>query len=142
MYYTRYQVQNASVDFEKCLIIPSMLPDFVNCSTSVEATQDGKQAYCFHGDLYFDEDDNFCPKCHCRMHIHDKYSIRLRHLCIGGSVSFIMLNKHRFICPECRETVMQEIPFKAKHHQITRELEIYTEELLLVPATQTSRSRS
>ncbi len=42
MYYTTNQVQNASADFEKCLVIPSMLTDFVNTDTSVEATIGGK----------------------------------------------------------------------------------------------------
>ena len=37
MYYTTNQVQNASADFENCLVIPSMLTDFVNTGTSVEA---------------------------------------------------------------------------------------------------------
>lgn len=41
MYYTTNQVQNASADFENCLVIPSMLTDFVNTGTSVEATKGG-----------------------------------------------------------------------------------------------------
>ena len=48
MYYTTNQVQNASEDFENCLVTPSMLTDFVNTGTSVEATKGGKEAYCFH----------------------------------------------------------------------------------------------
>ena len=130
MYYTTNQVQNASADFENCLVIPSMLTDFVNTGTSVEATKGGKEAYCFHGDLYFDSDDYRCPDCNCRMHIHNKYSVRLRHLCFGNRVSFVMLDKHRFICPECGKTVMQRISFKADHHNITQELLSYTEDLL------------
>lgn len=130
MYYTTDQVQNASADFENCLVIPSMLTDFVNTGTSAEATKGGKEAYCFHGDLYFDNDDYRCPDCNCRMHIHNKYPVRLRHLCFGSRVSFVMLDKHRFICPECGKTVMQTIPFKADHHNITQELLTYTEDLL------------
>ena len=44
MYYTTNQVQNASADFENCLVIPSMLTDFVNTGTSVEATKGGKES--------------------------------------------------------------------------------------------------
>ena len=44
MYYTTNQVQNASADFENCLVIPSMLTDFVNTGTSVEATKGGTQS--------------------------------------------------------------------------------------------------
>ena len=101
MYYTTNQVQNASADFEKSLVIPSMLTDFVNTSTSVEATKGGKEAYWFHEDLDFDINNYRCPDCNCRTHIHTKYPVRLRHLCFGGRVSFVMLDKHRFICPEC-----------------------------------------
>ena len=61
MYYTTNQVQNASADFEYCLVIPSMLTDFVNTGTSVEATKGGKESYCFHGDLNFDSDEYRCP---------------------------------------------------------------------------------
>lgn len=37
MNYIINQTQNASADFEKCLVIPLMLTDFVNTGTSVEA---------------------------------------------------------------------------------------------------------
>ena len=87
MYYTTNQVQNASADFEKCLVIPSMLTDFVNTGTSVEAMKGGKEAYCFHGDLDFDIEEYRCPDCNCRMHIHNKYPVGLRHLCFSSKVS-------------------------------------------------------
>lgn len=122
MYYTTNPVQNASADFENRLVIPSMLTDFVNTGTSVEVTKGGKEAYCFHVDLDFDINNYRCPDCNCRTHIHNKSPVRLWHLCFGGRVSFVMLDKHRFICPECGKTVMQRIPFKANHHNITQEL--------------------
>lgn len=100
MYYTTESIQNASADFEKMLVIPSHLTDFVNHSTSVEATQSGQEAYCFHGDLYFEPEDYRYPDCGCGMHIHNNYHTRLRHLCFGSRVSFVMFDKHRFICPE------------------------------------------
>ena len=130
MYYTSDYVQNASSDFEKFLVIPSGLTDFINTGTSVEKTRSGADAYCFHGDLYPDSEICQCENCGCGMHIHNKYHIRLRHLCIGDRISFVMVDKNRYLCPECGRTKMQEIPFKAAHHQITKELLTYTEDLL------------
>lgn len=45
-------VQDTSVVFEECLVIPSVLASFINTSTNVETTQGGNEAYCSHGDLY------------------------------------------------------------------------------------------
>ena len=45
MYYTANQVKNASTDFEKCLVVPSILTDFVNTGISVETTKGGKEAH-------------------------------------------------------------------------------------------------
>jgi len=130
MYYTSEYVQNASADFEKFLVIPSGLTDFINTGTSIEQTRSGADAYCFHGDLYPDTKIKLCENCGYGMYIHNKYHVRLRHLCIGNKNSFVMVDKYRYICPECGNTKMQEIPFKANHHQITKELLTYTEELL------------
>ena len=130
MYYTTDYTQNASADFEKFLVIPSGLTDYINTGTSVEKTRNGVEAYCFHGELYPDSKICLCENCGCRMHIHNKYHVRLRHLCIGNRISFVMVDKNRYLCPECGRTRMQEIPFKAEHHQITKELFTYTEELL------------
>ena len=130
MYSTGNRVHNSSADFPEMLLIPNNLVDFINNSTSVETMEDGKEAYCFHGDLYFDRNQYFCDDCGCSMHIHNTYHVRLRHVCIGSALTFVMLDKHQFICPECGSTTMQTIPFMAEHHRITTELLGFTENLL------------
>ncbi len=64
------------------------------------------------------------------MEIHNTYHVQLRHVCIGDHVTFVLLDKHQFICPKCSQTEMQQIPFQAEHHRITVELLAYTENLL------------
>lgn len=130
MYYTGNRVQNTSADFANMLVIPSELTDYVNNGTSVEKTSSGKEAYCFHGDLYYDKQDYVCRECNVQMHKHKRFHTNLRHLCIGSRVSFVMVDKHCFMCPKCRKSVMQKIPFQAEHHRITLELLAYTQDLL------------
>lgn len=112
------------------LLLPNNLVDFVNNGTTEETTSAGGNAYCFHGDLYYSRDDYFCECCRCRMEIHNTYHVQLRHVCIGDHVTFVLLDKHQFICPKCGQTEMQQIPFQAEHHRITVELLAYTENLL------------
>ena len=130
MYIKGNRVHNATADFGNMLLIPNNFTDFVNNGTTEEETSAGGKAYCFHGDLYYDQNDFICNRCNCKMEIHDVYHVRLRHICMGEHVTFVMLDKHRFICPKCGQTAMQHIPFQAKHHRITVELLAYTENLL------------
>ncbi|MBR4334180.1 MAG: ISL3 family transposase [Clostridia bacterium] len=130
MYSTGNRVHNSSADFPNMLLLPNNLADFVNNGTAEEMTSAGGKAYCFHGDLYFDRDNYRCDCCDCRMEIHNTYHVQLRHICIGDHVSFVLLDKHQFICPNCGRTEMQQIPFQAEHHRITVELLAYTENLL------------
>ena len=129
-YYTGNRVHNSSADFANILVIPSNLEDFVNNGTTEETTDAGGEAYCFHGDLYYDRKDYTCESCGCRMEIHQTYHVQLRHICIGSHFTFVLLDKHQFMCPECKRTVMQKIPFQAEHHRITVELLAYAEKLL------------
>lgn len=84
MDYTGNRVQNTSADFADMLVIPSMLTDYVNNGTSIETTTSGKEAYCFHGDLYYDKQEYVCEKCNVHMHRHKRLHTNLRHLCIGN----------------------------------------------------------
>ena len=129
-YLTGNRIHNSSADFPNMLLLPNNLADFVNNGTTEETTSAGGKAYCFHGDLYFDRDDFTCECCRCRMEIHNTYHIQLRHVCIGDHVTFVLMDKHQFICPKCGQTEMQQIPFQAEHHRITVELLAYTEKLL------------
>lgn len=130
MYYTGNRVRNTSADFANMLVIPSELTDYVNNGTSIEQTASGKEAYCFHGDLYYDNEDYVCYTCNVQMHVHKRLHTNLRHLCIGKRISFIMIDKHSFMCPCCKKTKMQKIPFQAENHRITLELLVYTQDLL------------
>ncbi len=130
MHYNANRIQNTSADFPDMLMIPNTLTDFVNSGTEMEMTDSGREAYCFHGDLYYDQNDYICRDCGCRMEIHNRYHVQLRHVCIGDKLTFVLLDKHRFMCPKCGKTVMQTVPFQAEHHRITVELLRYTEVLL------------
>ena len=130
MYYTGNRIQNTSADFANMLVLPSELTDYVNNGTSIEKTTSGKEAYCFHGDLYYDKQDYVCRQCRGQMHRHKRYHTNLRHLCIVNRVSFVMVDKQCFMCPKCRKSVMQKIPFQAENHRITLELLVYTQDLL------------
>ena len=130
MNYTPSFVRNSSADFADLLVIPSTFENYVNTSTGIETTVSGREAYCFHGDLYYDEDDYICEECHCCMNKHDTYHVRLRHVCIGERLTYVMLDKHRFMCPKCGKYEMQAIPFKAQGHYITKELLAQVESML------------
>ena len=130
MDYTPNFVRNSSADFTDMLVIPSPFRNYINNSTAIETTETGREAYCFHGDLYYDEDSFFCETCKCYLERHDTYHIRLRHVCIGERITFVMVDKHRFKCPGCGKYQMQAIPFKADSHQITTELLSQVESLL------------
>ena len=122
------------------LLLPNNLVDFVNNGTTEEATSVGGNAYCFHGDLYYSRDAYFCECCSCRKEIHNTYHVQLRHVCIGDHVTFVLLDKHQFICPKCRQTEMQQIPFQAEHHRITVELLAYTENASCRPYVRNPKS--
>ena len=119
MYYNRERVRNASVDFANMLVIPNTLDDYINSGTHIERTATGKEAYCFHGDLYFNDEDYLCPVCGVKTHINQTFHVQLRHVPIGSRMSFVMVDKHQFFCPRCGKTLMQKIPFQAEHHRIT-----------------------
>lgn len=135
MYYSRKRVRNASADFSDLLVIPNLLTDYVNSGTTVEDTSGGREAFCFHGDLVFADEDYFCFKCREKMVINQKFHVQLKHVPLGGKLSFVMVDKHQLICPTCGKTVMQKIPFQAEHHRITKELETYAEDLLRLGLT-------
>ncbi len=130
MYYSRNRVRNASADFANLMVLPNLLTDFVNSGTTIETTSGGREAYCYHGDLVFADEDYLCPKCGVKTDIHQVYHVQLRHVPHGGKLSFVMVDKHQFVCPRCGKTLMQRIPFKTEGHHCTEELKTYTEDLL------------
>ena len=61
--------------------IPSNLHSFVNHWTTTEVLTSGREAYCFHGDLYYDRSEYLCENCKCSLEIHNRYHVQLRHIC-------------------------------------------------------------
>ena len=86
--------------------------------------------YLLHGALNKQKEPCICPHCNCKMHVHDKYEVNLRHLCFGSRLSALKFSKLRYKCPLCGYTQMQNIPFQAPGHRITFELYQYTRNLL------------
>lgn len=111
------------------LMIPSNLDGFNNSDTSVETSKSGRTVYCFNGTL--DDDMNrLCSCCGSKMHVNNHISVTLRHLCFGSNLTALRFTKIQLRCPECGATVLQEVPFKAERHRITKELFNYTTDLL------------
>ena len=124
----------AQIDFShndniSFLMIPSTLEGFSNTDTSVEMSKSGRTVYCFSGNLK-DDMPRTCSCCGSRMHVNNHLDASLRHLCFGGALTVVKFAKLQLRCPECGATVMQDVPFKAKHHRITQELYNYARDLL------------
>ncbi len=112
------------------IMLPSGLVGFRNINTTTEQAKSGREVYLLHGELEYCAVDSLCPECGSRMHIHGSYRTLLRHLCFGSRLSAVSFKKHRYRCPHCGHTQMQQIPFKAQGHNITCELFQYARDLL------------
>ena len=117
-------------DVQERLLLPSGLFGFHNTETVVEKAKSGREVFVLLGELSQHPADSICPNCGRRMHIHGSFPTCLRHLNFGGKLSCVCFEKVRYYCPVCRHSQMQEIPFKAENHNITRELEQYARDLL------------
>ena len=111
------------------LSIPSRLECFNNSDTELRRSDSGREVFCFNGKLDLLETDRICPKCGKRMHINGRRKMVLRHLCFGGSLSAVSFNRVQLVC-RCGHSHMQAVPFKAKGHQISKELYQYARDLL------------
>lgn len=128
MKYTPAKVRNASADFSNMLCIPHQLPGFINTSTELVRTEGGREAYAFHGDIIWD--DHWCEDCGTKMEIHQHLHTRLRHLPFGPYLTFILVDRVQLRCDCCGKTWTPDIPFKAEHHRVTKQLEAFVEDLL------------
>ena len=117
-------------DFSDSFMIPHGFRDFVSNGTRIEETETGKQLYLFHGELYDARAERWCECCQREMHINNTFVTKLRHLPFGNALSYVLLTRRQYLCPECGRTRMQNIHFRAEHHMITKQLERYAEELL------------
>lgn len=109
--------------------LPSGLTGFHNSKTSIEVAQSGREVYLLYGELERGEAPS-CPECGQKMHIHGSRITMLRHLCFGSRLSAVSFEKRRYRCPCCGHTEMENVPFKACGHNITRELLQFTRDLL------------
>jgi len=113
--------------------LPALLPgffyDFTKLSPRDEA---GTLEYVFAGHLDRYGRDRICPHCHAVMHVKSKKPMLLRHVPIGGWHSFIQVEVVQFECPQCGKTHVQDIPFKALQHRMTKELLLYIVDLLSI----------
>ena len=112
------------------LKIPSLLDGFINEETVSGITKSGRTIFDIRGNLDITNKDRECPKCGGFMHINQNHQTTLRHLCFGNNLSCISFSHNQLYCPSCGFCRMQEIPFKADGHRITKELLQYTKDLL------------
>ena len=111
------------------LMIPSSLDKFNNTTTTTEVSKSGRTVYCFNGTLD-DDMDRTCSRCGSRMHVNNHLDCELRHLSFGNALTVVKFRKLQLRGPVCGSTILQEVPFKARHHRITQELYNYTRDLL------------
>ena len=111
------------------LMIPSTLEGFNNTDTAIVESKSGRTVYCFNGTLTNDM-DRTCNSCGSGMHVNNHFETTLRHLCFGSALTMVRFEKLQLRCPNCGATVMQDVPFKSKHHRITEELYTYARDLL------------
>ncbi|MEE3481347.1 MAG: MATE family efflux transporter [Lachnospiraceae bacterium] len=78
--------------------------------------------------------DRTCTLCGGKMHVNGGYLTNIQHLNFGNSFSYLRFMVHQMKCSKCGATIVQGIPFLAKGHRITKQLEQYTRDLLVTGA--------
>lgn len=115
------------------ITLPSDLKGFINTNTKEGITATDKKIYLIDGEL--ESQERTCPVCGERMHIHDTYEVVLSHLPYGTTLSAVRFPRHRYCCPKCKATRMEEVRFQAANHRITEPLLNFTEDLLRLGPT-------
>lgn len=132
MNYTRKEQANTITDFQNHLHLPSSLGGFTNTQSTQHTAISGKRVVQFHGILKVADIDRTCPNCGDLMHIHNTFPCSLWHLNFGQDYSSLEFDKKQFLCPSCRTTRIQQVPFQANGHRITQALLQYTRDLLAI----------
>ena len=132
-------VQVATGHLAKYLLIPSNLVGFHNVRTDKMVESSGASVYCHLGEFPFSSSDKVCDQCGAQMHINNHSNVELWHLPHGDVHSRLYFSVVQMRCPICGRTHMQDIPFKADGHRITKELEAYICKLL-EDGTHTNKS--
>ena len=112
-----------------CIKIPNTIQSFNNRESKIETAITGRTVYVFEGEIE-NPSTEYCFNCNCNMHIHSRQTRTLRHIPFGHTLTECHFTQNRYFCPYCHATRNQQIPFKAKEHFITTELESYAEKLL------------
>ncbi len=133
----------AAPDSFSLLGLPACLPGFYSDYTKLDDPRDsGDLCYIFGGHLDRYGKDRFCPHCGSMMHVKANKSMLLRHVPVGGWHTFIQVDVVQFECTSCGTTHVQDIPFKALEHRITKELLYFIVDLLSIhKCTHTHISR-
>ena len=121
-------MQNSKHD--NFLKIPSNLDRFINTSTDIVTSDNGRKIYRFFGYVELSDNDYICECCRSKMHKHDSSEIKIKHIPIGGYYSCLIIKRYRLKCPKCNVTKLQEIPFMEENHYITIAVKNYIEDLL------------
>ncbi len=131
MDYTRKEAdgQLAFAQSTEFLRIPSFLYGFSNTNTSIKTSKSERDVFCFEGTLDASEENTRCS-CGAKMHVNNHPQITLRHLPFGSTLSCVTFSRNQYVCPKCKATKMQFIPFKAPKHMVTEELYQYARDLL------------
>ena len=110
--------------------LPTNLTRFINNETKIIKDNNGNNVYSIEGYLELTSNEVICSRCTHLMQTNNQYEVKLKHLPFGGNYTQIIIKRKQLICPNCGATKMQFIPFKDDKHFITKELRIYTEQLL------------
>ena len=68
----------------------------------------------------FEEAFAICPDCGVHTHSHGSIPKRIKHTPNGMDSVVIQVKRLRRLCPKCGRTFMQEVPFQAPGHRITK----------------------
>ena len=109
--------------------IPNTIQSFNNTESRIAKTISGRSVYVLEGEIE-NPCTEYCFNCNCVMHIHSRQTRSLRHIPFGNTLTELRFIQNRYFCQHCHATRNQLIPFKAKEHFITTELESYAGKLL------------
>lgn len=109
--------------------IPNTIQSFNNTEGRIAKTISGRSVYVLEGEIE-NPCTEYCFNCNCVMHIHSRQTRSLRHIPFGNTLTELRFIQNRYFCQHCHATRNQLIPFKAKEHFITTELESYAGKLL------------
>ena len=128
------QSKNTIID-DGYLKIPNTLTGFINTDTEIE--DDPKKAdhkiIVYKGIQTVSDEDRICECCGAHMYKNMICApTRIKHFSYGPTSTVVEVSLNQMQCtnPECNATKMQGVPFKSKHHRITKALEEFIEKLL------------